>query len=138
MNASFGTSGVIERIMNQNEELIREKLDTLGIGRNVDAKEVYDALISKIEADDNQLFKLFGNPSPSSPEHCNQMLLKAKTVANPKKGLFMKIEVARKFIENEPPRKVMQALGYSSVKLLDSEDIFEIYAALRLSRAQDF
>lgn len=139
MNASFGTSGVIERIMNQNEELIREKLDTLGIGRNVDAKEVYDALISKIEADDNQLFKLFGNPSPSSPEHCNQMLLKAKTVANPKKGLFMKIEVARKFIENEPPRKVMQALGYSSVKeLLDNEDIFEIYAALRFIEGTGF
>ncbi len=85
MDASFGVSGVFDRIMSQNEELIRDRLDTLGIGRNVDAKEAYDALISKIEADDNTLFKLFGEPSPSSPEHCDQLLLKAKTVANPKR-----------------------------------------------------
>jgi len=139
MDASFGVSGVFDRIMSQNEELIRDRLDTLGIGRNVDAKEAYDALISKIEADDNTLFKLFGEPSPSSPEHCDQLLLKAKTVANPKRGFFMKTDVARKFIENEPPRKVMEALGYGTVsELIDNEDIFEIYASLRFIEGSEF
>jgi len=139
MNASFGVSGVIDKMMAQNEDLVRERLDTLGVGRNVDAKEVYDALISKIEADDNELFKLCGQPSPSSPEHCDRMLLKAKTVANPEKGLFMKLDVARRFIENEPPRKVMEALGYGSVSdLINGEDIFEIYASLRFIEGSEF
>lgn len=139
MNASFGVSGVLDKMMAENEELIRGRLDTLGVGRNVDAKEVYDALISKIEADDNELFKLCGQPSPSSPEHCSRMLLKAKTIAAPKKGLFMKTDVARKFIENEPPRKVMKALGYDTVSgLIHGEDIFEIYASLRFIEGSEF
>ncbi|MFA4999350.1 MAG: hypothetical protein WC519_01315 [Parcubacteria group bacterium] len=139
MNASFGTSGVLQRIMEQNEELIRRCLDTLGIGRNVEAKEVYDALISKIEADDSALFKLLGCPSPASSEHCNKLLLKARTVASPNKGLFMKLDVARKFIENEPPQKVIKALGYENVKdLLAKEDIYEIYASLRFIEGSEF
>jgi hypothetical protein len=139
MNASFGRSGVMDKIMAQNEELVRSHLDTLGIGRNVDAKEVYDALISKIEADDSELLKLFGSFSPLSSEHCEQMLLKAKTVANPSKGIFMKTDKARELIEKEPPRKVMQALGYDSVSdLLEKEDIFEIYASLRFIEGTEF
>ncbi|MFA5053462.1 MAG: hypothetical protein WC565_05360 [Parcubacteria group bacterium] len=139
MNASFGVSGILKKIMEENEELIRSRLDTLNLGRNVEAKEVYDALISKIEADDSELYKLLGRPSPVSSEHCNQLLLKAKTVANPRKGLFMKIDVARRFIENEPPRKVMEALGYGNVSdLLAKEDIFEIYASLRFIEGSEF
>jgi len=139
MNASFGVSGILDKMMAENEELIRNRMDILSIGRNVDAKEVYDALISKIEADDNALFKLCGQPSPSSPEHCSRMLAKAKTIANPRKGLFMKTEVARKFIENEPPRKVMEALGYGTVsELIQREDIFEIYASLRFIEGSEF
>jgi len=139
MNASFGAYGIMENIIDQNEAMLRNRLDILGLGRNIDAKDVYDALISKIEADDHALYELLGCPSPSSAEHCEKILVKARTVANPSKGFFMKLDKAREFIRNTPPKKVMEALGYSDVEdMIQKEDIFEIFAALRFIEGSEW
>lgn len=139
MNASFGVSGVLKNIVDQNETIIRNRLDKLGLGRNIEAKEVYDALISKIEADDIKLFDFLGCSSLADKENCAKVLLKAKTLANPPKGPFLKLDKARELIAAEPPKKVMETLGYSKVEdMIAKEDIFEIYAALRFIESPDW
>ena len=132
MSAVTGKKDVMARIVDQNYSLMTKRLDILGLNMSVGAKEIYDALISKIESDDNKLFELLDRPDPSDEGCCEKMLLKAKSVANPPFGYFMKLEKAKDLLRNEPPKEVMRALDYSSVEdMLAKEDIFEIFAALR-------
>lgn len=139
LEAVTGKKNVIENIAEENEVLIRDRLDKLGLGRKVGAKEVYDALISKIEADDNKLFEMFGHPSPSDRACCDRELIKARAIVNPPLGFFMKLEKAVEFIKREPPQNVMRALGFSSVDdLLEKEDIYNIYAALRFVEGSEW
>jgi hypothetical protein len=63
----------------------------------------------------------------------------AKKIVNPPKGFFLKLEKAREFLINEPPRQVMAFLGYESVsKMLEKEDLLEVYSALRFIEGSDW
>ncbi len=139
LEAVTGRKGIVERIAEENEILIRDRLDKLGLGRKVGAKDVYDALISKIEADDHKLFELMGRPAASDRECCDRELTKARAVVNPPLGFFMKLDKAAEFVRREPPRNVMKALGYASVNdLIEKEDIYNIYAALRFVEGSEW
>lgn len=132
MSQATGMTGVLDKIVEENNALIRNRLDILGLGHNIDAKEVYDALISKIEADDAKLFEMMGRPITTNPKDSYNILVKARSVANPPFGFFMKLDKAAELLKKEPPKEIMAALGYSSVdEMLSKEDIMEIYAALR-------
>ena len=50
-----GKIGIIEKIFFENEKLVSERLSELSVNHNSSASEVYDALISKVEADDLKL-----------------------------------------------------------------------------------
>ena len=139
MNASFCACGIMKNIMDQNEVMIKNRLEKIGVKRNALAHEIYDALIVKIKKDDENLCKFMDCSSPESEEHYAKILDKAKELAEPKKGLFMKLDKAREFIANKPPLKVMEALGYTDVKdMLEKEDIFEVFAALRFIEGSEW
>lgn len=139
MGAATGKKDVMAHIVDQNYSLMTKRLDVLGLTMSAGAKEIYDALISKIEADDHKLFELLGHPDPSDEKCCEDVLLKARSVANPPFGFFMKIEKAKELIRNEPPKNVMSTLGYSSVdEMIEKEDVFEIFAALRFIEGSDW
>jgi hypothetical protein len=127
-----GKQGVIEDIVQENNAEILEAMDSLELSPKASAAEVYDALISKLEADDASLFELFKRPDYSKPEGYKTVLGFAKEISGVQTGFFLKWEKAREFILKQPPPKILQALGYSSAEeLLEKEDIVEIYAALR-------
>jgi len=127
-----GKNKVIEKIFAENEVLIRRSLDVLGLGRNVPAFEVYDALISKIESDDFKLFDALGGPNLNDPEDVKKILDLVHRVSDGRTGFFLKRSVAIKMLEAEPPKKILKALGYKNVgKMLENEDWLEIFAALR-------
>lgn len=139
LSVETNRSGVFEDIVAENEKLIQEKLAILGVARAAGAKEVYDALISKIEADDNLLFKSLGGPLCSRPEDARKILELAKGISGINHGFFLKKEKATEFITKEPPRKIMAYLGYDSAEvMLAKEDLFEIYSALRFIEDQDW
>lgn len=127
-----GKKNVLEKILEENEQLMRDRMLTIGVSREAGAKEVYDALISKIESDDARIFKALGTPNCKSTEDCLNIGEIAKKAVNPPKGFFMKLEKAREFVVAEPPKKVMEILGYASAQeMVEKENILEIYAALR-------
>ena len=127
-----GKKGAFSGVFEENEKLMKDRMFSLGVAGGSDAKEIYDALISKIESDDRRLFQSLGSPDCRSTSDCQRIVDVAKGAVNPPKGFFLKLDKAREFLTNEPPKKVMQALGYSSVsEMLTKEDLFEIYSALR-------
>lgn len=132
MSRVTGKTNVCKNVAEENEELIRNRLDFLGLGRNVTAMEVYDALISKIEADDIKIFEGIGLFSLRNPDTAEKIVDFVKKLHPPKSGLFLKLEKAEEFLRNEPPKQILKALNYQSVdELLKNEDILEVYSALR-------
>ena len=127
-----GRQGVPKKIFEENERLIADRMQVLGVRRDAGAKEIYDALISKIESDDSLLFKELGNPDCRSVEDCQKIGEAAKRIINPPKGYFLKPEKAKEFVVNQPPQNVMECLGYKSAEeMVEKENIYEIYSALR-------
>lgn len=127
-----GKKNVLEGILEENERLMQERMLILGVRRDASAKEVYDALISKIESDDYKIFRALGNPSCKNISDCHNIATVAKKVVDPPKGMFLKLEKAKEFILASPPAKIMDFLGYkSAAEMVEKENILEIYAALR-------
>jgi len=134
-----GKKEVMEKIVEENEAEIRKRLDFLGLGRELTAKQIFDALISKIEADDSELFNVLGSPSVLAPADCQRVLEIAKGVAGKPKGLFLKEEKAIEFLKKKPPKKIIEILNYKDVdEMLEKEDIFEIFSALRFVEGNDW
>ncbi len=132
METATGRKGVCEKIMEENDRLIAEKLEILDIGMKTDAKIVYDALISKVEADNHKLNQLLGNPDMADPAQCDIVMQKVKGMVARPVGFFIKKEKAIEFLHNKPPKEVLEATGCATVAdLLKEMDVLEAYAALR-------
>jgi len=134
-----GIKGVMEYVIVENETQIRERLLQLGVARGDSAKAIYDGLISKIEADDNKLFNILGNPASNSRHGCDKVLGLATKLVDSRRGFFLKLDKAREFLLKEPPKKIMEYLQYDSVeKMLEKEDVLEIFCALRFLEGNEW
>ncbi|MDI6734232.1 MAG: hypothetical protein QMD50_01920 [Patescibacteria group bacterium] len=134
-----GKTGIMEKIIAENNRLVLDRLADLGVARGSSAKEVYDALISKIESDDNRFFEVFKRPNCNKQKDCEGVLETVKEIAKANHGFFLKKEKAIEFLNNIPPQKVMSYLGHKSVsELLKKEDLFEVYSALRFIEGNDW
>ncbi len=132
LSAQTGKQNVLDKIVAENDELMQKRMLTLGVSKDATAKEVYDALISKIESDDHRIVVGLGNAKCSNKDDCQDIGTAALKVVSPPKGFFLKLEKAREFMIKEPPKKIMEALGYASAEeMLAKEDIMELYSALR-------
>jgi len=139
LGALTGKKNIMDKIIEENETQIRKRLDFLGLGHQITAKEIYDALISKIEADDIQLFKVLGSPSVSVSKDWQRVLEIARNIAGQPKGFFLKKEKAVELLKNQPPLKVLAALGYKDIdEMIQKENIFEIFSALRFIEGGDW
>lgn len=139
LGSKTGRVEVFEELVSKNDLMIRDKLQFLEVGREAGAKEIYDALISKIEADDHSLFKSLGEPLCHRPEDAWKIVDLAKKISGINHGFFLKKEKAVEFIKKEPPRKIMAYLGYDSAEeMLAKENLFEVYSALRFIEDQDW
>ena len=131
LERATGKQGVLEAISEENERMIVQRLDFLGLGRHTNANKVYDALTSKIEADDFAICQASGC-SLRDPGAAEKLCDFAAKLEPPQTGFFLKKEKAKQLLRNEPPKKIMAALGYTSVdEMLEKEDLLEVYSALR-------
>jgi len=139
LNRITGKSNYLYSLVEENDRLIDESLDNLGLGRNAMALDVSDALISKVESDDLRVFQYLKSPQLSNPKDCQRIVDLAKEISPKRKGFFLKKEIAEGFLKAEPPQKVMKALGYSSVEaMLAKEDLLEVYSSLRFLEDQEW
>ncbi|KKR89120.1 MAG: Glycosidase related protein [Candidatus Wolfebacteria bacterium GW2011_GWA2_42_10] len=137
--AVTGKKDVMDKIIEGNETMITDRLNLLGLAKTSSAKEIYDALISKIEADDNLLFEALGRPIITEMASSNYVLNVAKEIAGLPKGFFLKKEKAVKLLKNQPPQNIISSLGYKNVdELVEKEDIFGIFSAIRFLEDADW
>jgi len=130
---------VFKVIAEENEILVSKRLAMLGVDRNASAKTVYDALIKKVAQDNDEVSRALGNPSPANHADCERVLGIIREIANPPAGLFLKREKAVEFLTKEPPKKVLDYLGYKTVaEMLAKEDLLEVYSALRFIEGSDW
>ena len=129
---------IISEIVQNNDFKIRKKLIELGFGKNkkpfnTKAENVYKALVEKAEKDDKILLKHFYKPDFSTTTGCRSLINTAKELAGSPIGFYLKEDTAKRLLRLNPPKKIMQSLGYGNDvdKMLEKEDLFEIFAALR-------
>lgn len=139
LSAVTGKEGVLEDVFERNERAVNDRLLRLGVRHDAGAKDVYDALISRIEADNHAVSEAFKAPALHSAEDCARVLDVVRRIAGTERGFFLKEEKAREFLRNEPPRKVMEYLGYDSADaMLEKEDLYEVYSALRFVEGSEW
>jgi len=104
----------------------------LGYGPGISAKEMYKIILIHIKQIDQKLFEMLQKPVCMDVAGCTKLLNSVNALHPAPRGFFLKEKKARELIEKTPPKTIISALGFRSVReLLDSEDIFNIYAALR-------
>ena len=138
LKSAAGRDGVLERIMKENEKAMSARLKILN-SSSTSAEAIYLSLIDKIRADDRKLSEHFMLRNVSTEEGSRTILNFAKELSQVGKGFFLKQERAREFILKEPPKNIIKALGYKNAEeLLDKEDLFEAYSALRFMEDRDW
>lgn len=131
--------GVMDAIMADNEKKMLDRLGKLDVERAASAKEIYDALISKIEADNHAVAGALGNPSLTKMADYEGIVEAIKKVKGAEKGFFLKKEKAVEFLKNQPPKEILSFLKYSSVdEMLAHEDLFEVMSALRFIEGNEW
>ncbi|TSC89597.1 MAG: Uncharacterized protein G01um10143_87 [Parcubacteria group bacterium Gr01-1014_3] len=139
MERATGKINVIKKIAEENEAIVTARLDTLGLSRSVPAQELFDALISKVEADDLNLFKALEMTGFDHVKDAGKVVDMLKKIHPSQKGFFLKHEKARQLLIAEPPKNILKALGYQYVdEMLQKEDLLEIFCALRFLEEADW
>ena len=137
MERLSGKKGVIEKIIKENEERVKEKLGELGfrpeVVLGIKAEQVYNALIEKAKETDQALFKHFHQPEFCTAIGCQTLINATEELVGRAIGFYLKEEKAAELLKLNPPKNIMAVLGYGTdiEKMLAKEDVFEIFAALR-------
>ena len=133
MEKITGKKDVAAKICQENEVQLKQKLQELGIREEkADAQYVQAELLKKTNEADKSFYEFLGRPDFSNQSSCQKMIGEAESLARLKKGFFLKEEKLRDFLFLNPPKNIMEALGYQKIgEMLEKEDSYEIFAALR-------
>ncbi len=137
--------GVLNEIVRENEHQTREKLADLGLGKEgdffkIDPQKIHQLLTEKAKASNDSLFKHFRKPDFSTEAGYRSMVNAAKELTGNMLGFYLKEEKAKELLRINPPQKIMRSLGYGDdlEKMIEKEDIFEIFCALRFIEDGDW
>ena len=138
-NALPAKPAVLEAVAEENDLLLHDRMLTLGLMKSSKANDVFDALISKIEADDLKICTSIGVCSARGVKASKAICDLVTLVRPPEEGYFLKFEKAAEFLRAEPPKKILEALGYGTVdEMLAKEDLLEVMSALRFLEDQEW
>ena len=112
----------------------------LGLKPGASGPELYDALIRRVAEHDDRLARAIGGSDPADLAQMIPLIVRAAENAPlPKDGWFLREERARAMLRLKPPEAIMERLGYHLVsQLLDSEDIAELFLALRFAESPEW
>lgn len=133
MEKLTGRTGVAEKIYEENQAIVKQKLSDLGVAEEkADAQLVQMKLFEKTKEADRALYEFLGRPDLSKQEDCETTINVIRGISGIKKGFFLKEEKLRDFLFLNPPKNILGGLDYAGVQeLLAKEDLYEIFAALR-------
>lgn len=136
-----GHQGVDAQLIGEIIKKTHLSMRELGLDQqNTTGKELYHALLARVEVDNKRVTKLIGGNDPSDIKQMVPLMVAAvnKMKIN-KKVWVLKRSVAKDLLRKMPPKKLMKHLGYTSIDaMLSGENIDEIYVALRFSEGEDW
>lgn len=136
LEKASGKDGVDVRLTADIVEKFNKKVKQLGLDPNDSTgKEIYQALINLAKEHDEHLAKKIGGKDPTDVEEMVPLVIDVVNKTDmPRKCWALKKSVAKSFLKEMPPKKIMERLGYRSIdSMLKSENLFEIYGALRFA-----
>ncbi len=124
---------IIGKVHLKTKELGLDPSDTKG-------EELYQALLNKIEKDDEHLVKQIGGTDVDDTPSLIPLMKKAwEKVDTPKSAWVLKHSVAKNMLKKMPPPNIMNHLGYKSVdSMLKRENLNEVYGALRFAESPEW
>lgn len=134
MSTITGRRGIAEQLMSENTVLIQKKLEELGLDRRSPAEEIYKKLQERVALTDQNLFQFLGKPNTATTAGCVTIGQLAYEITNPPKGFFMKKEKAIEFLKKNPPRTLLQMLGYHTIdEAIEKEGLFTVFSSIRFA-----
>ena|SRR3989344_992980 len=134
-----GKKYIMDKIIEDNEFMVKSHLERLGLTREASAGKIYNALIRHIESDNSLLFEALGFPIITEMASSNHVLNVAKEIAGMPKGFFLKKEKAIELLKNQPPKNILKLLNYGNIEeMIEKEDIFAVFSALRFLEDRDW
>jgi len=134
MNQITGKEGIIEKIIEENELLIKRTLQELGMSKDESiAEDIYDALVGRLTEMDKHLYEFLDKPDlrKMSPV-CGKFCEVARQINESGKGFFIKKEKAIEMLEKFPPQNLLDHFGHQSVgELVEKEGFASVFASLR-------
>lgn len=102
--------------------------------------ELYHALLNKVATDNARVTKLIGGKDPDDVNEMVPLMVSAVNKMNiNRRAWVLKHSVAKRLLQQMPPKKLMTHLGYRSIdSMLKHEDIDELYTALRFSEGGEW
>ena len=127
-----GKKEVPEQLVAKIREERSRALTELGLNGSSSRKEVLAALAQRVELLEEEAKKVLGEPAMQDHSYVQKLFNRAVAISKPKKGFFLKEEKAKELFRQNPPKNILAQLGYSSAEeLLEKEDLFEVFSALR-------
>lgn len=118
----------LEKIRSGRSQALAE----LGLNENSSRKEILVALANRVALLEGEAKKVLGEPMMQDHAYIQKLFSRAVEIAKPKKGFFLKEERAKELFRLNPPRNILAQLKYASAEeLLEKEDLFEVFSALR-------
>ncbi len=137
MEKLTGKSGVMERIVEENETLVGQTLKELGLPESdQNAKDVHDALIGYIKNIDERLYDFLDKPDLSKMSgRCGKLCETALALAKPSPGFFIKKEKAVEMLEKFPPQSMLDFFSCkTAAELVEKKGLSSVFSALRFTQ----
>jgi hypothetical protein len=138
LESASGKSGMDVRLISEIIEKTHKTARLLDLdASDTTGEELYRALLNKIKLHDQHLVKLIGGSEPEDVQSLLPLIKKAAESAKiPRSAWVLKRSVAKRLLQETPPKNVMKQLGYSSIESLTKrENLAEIYGALRFAES---
>ena len=128
----------LEKVYEEVQENSNQVLKHLGLNHPT-AEELFTSLEGNVATLDKKIFQALGKPLCNTSKGCMSLTEAVLEKHEQKKGFFLKKDVAGNLLKENPPQNILAELGYESVdEMLEREDLFEVYAALRFMEDRDW
>jgi hypothetical protein len=141
LEAASGCPSADIRLMCDIKEKVRSKTRELGLDPfDTTGRELYHALLAKIQIHDEHLTKAIGGTVGDAPATLIPLIRKTiEGVKINKSCWVIKKSVAKEMLKKMPPPNIMKRLKHTSIEsMLKRENLFEIYGALRFAETPEW
>lgn len=135
-----GHKGVDAKLTAELAQKSARAHEVLGLPLDCSGPELYQALISFVQKQDEHLAREIGGIDTTSINEIIPLVLaRLDKVDMPRDCFALKHEVAAAMLAKRPPRQLMARLGYSDVNaMLKAENLAELFIAIRFTEGPEW